>query len=231
MSGRSSGRRRLSSATGCALAAMLATGIAGADDGPTPAPAPSTVSGPAPARANPAIAYAGGVDVTITSKDPATEIFLAHGDVPGDTMPDPYERIGLAPITIKLAAGTYSIETASPTQSTGHDRFMVEQGKPLRIEVRAGDASVKSVGAVIAGLGVISIVLGIVAIVSFSPDDSHYDRWGIGLPLVLGGAAGCGIGIGMTVLGATRVDVRAQPRPLSPRAATAVALPALTLRF
>jgi hypothetical protein len=217
---------------------VLATEVAWADDAPAeaqpaapapgPAPAPETVSGPAPAHANIKIAYEKGVEVEITSKDPATEIFLAHGDVPGGTYPDPYERIGLAPITIKLAAGTYSIESASPTQSTGHDRFMVEQGKPLHIEVHGGDPNVKSVGAVLAGLGVVSIVLGVVSIVSFGPNDSSFDRFGVGLPLIVGGAAGCGIGIGMTVLGATTVDVHAQPRPPRP---AAVALPALTVRF
>ncbi|MGH7438583.1 MAG: hypothetical protein ACRENE_23085, partial [Polyangiaceae bacterium] len=193
-----------------------------------PAPAPETVSGPAPAHANPTIGYEKGVEVTVTSKDPATEIFLAHGDPPSGAFPDPYERIGLAPITIKLAAGTYSIETASPTQSTGHERFMVEQGKPLHIEIRAGEANVKGIGAVIAGLGVTAIVVGIVAIVSFSHNDSHYDRWGIGIPLVVGGAVGCGIGVGLTALGATRVDVQKQPQPTR---TALVALPALTVRF
>jgi hypothetical protein len=224
--------RRLSPAVACLLAAVLATEVAWADDAPAeappPAPAPETVSGPAPAHANPKIAYEHGVEVTITSKDPATEIFLAHGDAPGGTFPDPYERIGLAPITIKLAAGTYSIETASPTQSTGHDRFMVEQGKPLHIEIHPGDANVKSIGSVLAGLGVVSIVLGIVAIVSFGPNDSSYNRFGVGLPLIIGGAAGGGVGIGMSVAGATSVDVHAQPRPMR---AAAVAVPTLTLTF
>jgi hypothetical protein len=222
------GARRacLTTALACALAAPTAS----ADDTPAPPapPAPSPPPPDAPAQhAGPQIAYEVGVEVTITSKDPATEIYLAHGDVPIGTYPDPYERIGLAPITIKLAAGTYSIETASPTQSTGHERFMVEQGRPQHIEVRPGDANVKAVGAVIAGLGVVSIVLGVVAIVSFSPDDSSYNRFGIGLPLILGGAAGCGIGIGMTVLGATSVHVEHQPQPGRPVGA----VPSMTFAF
>lgn len=174
------------------------------------------------------IEYDKGVEVTITSKDPATEVYLAHGDVPIDTMPDPYERIGLVPVTVKLAAGTYTLETASPTQSTGHQRFMVEQGKPLAVDVHPGDASVKTIGTVIIGLGIVSIVLGVVAIVSFSPHDSSYDRWGVGIPLLAGGAAGCGIGVGMTAAGGTDVHVLPQARPGRPAAS---AVPTLVWRF
>lgn len=214
------GRARVSAAL--ALAWTLAAVPAIADDAPTPTPTPTATA----AAAGPKIAYEGGVEVTITSKDPATEVFLAHGDVPGGTFPDPYERVGLAPLTIPLAPGTYSIETASPTQSTGHERFMVEQGRPLKLEVRPGDASVKSIGAVLAGLGVVSILLGVVAILSFSPNDQNYNRFGIGLPLIGGGAGACGIGIGMTVLGATDVHVEKQPQPAHPIVATVP-----TLRF
>jgi hypothetical protein len=199
-----------------ALACALASPAALAGD-PAPMPTPT----------HPAIAYEPGTEVTFSSKDPATELYLAHGDVPVGAMPDPFERVGLTPLTIKLAAGTYSVETAGPTQSAGHERFMVEQGRPLHIEVRPGDANVKTFGTVIAGLGVVSVILGVVAILSFSPNDSHYDRFGIGLPLILGGAAGCGIGVGMTALGATAVRVDHQPLP-APRAAL---VPTLRIAF
>jgi hypothetical protein len=209
------------------VASAMATTPALADD-PAAAPAPASTSASAPpAPSTPQIAYESGVEVTIVSTDPATEIFLAHGNPSIGEIPDPYERVGLTPMTIKLAPGTYSLETASPTQSTGHERFMVEQGRPLRIEIHPGDANVKAVGAVIAGLGIVSVVLGVVAVVSFSPNDSHYDRFGVGLPLMIAGAAGCGIGIGMTVLGATAVDVQHAPQPARP----AALLPTLTLTF
>jgi hypothetical protein len=177
----------------------------------------------------PSIEFASGVEVSIVSKDPATEIYLAHGDVPIGEMPDPYERLGVVPITIKLAAGTYSLETASAQQSTGHRRFVVEQGKPLVVEVHPGDASVKSLGAVVVGLGVVSIVLGIVVVVTFAPNDSHFDRWGVGLPLLVGGAAGTGLGIAMTSLGATDVDVRPLVAPHRPAGLSLV--PAMTWTF
>ena len=210
------------------VASALATTPAFADDPPSPPAATATSPAPSPSTPHaPQIAYESGVEVTIVSKDPATEIFLAHGNPPIGEIPDPYERVGLAPMTIKLAPGTYSLETASPTQSTGHERFMVEQGHPLRIEIHPGDANVKAVGAVIAGLGIVSVVLGVVAVVSFSPNDSHYDRFGVGLPLMIAGAAGSGIGIGMTVLGATGVDVQHAPHSARP----AAFLPTLTLAF
>ncbi len=214
-----------------ALASTLASPAAFADAPPADAPAPAgpaaAVAPPAPAQ-GPRIAYESGVEVTITSKDPATEVFLAHGDVPIGVFPDPFERIGLTPITIKLAAGTYSIETAAPTQSGSHERFMVEQGRPVHVEVHPGDANVKAVGAVLAGLGVASIVLGIIAIVSFSPNDQTYNRFGIGLPLVIGGAAGCGIGVGMSFLGATTLKIGPATQPARP---VATFVPALTFAF
>jgi hypothetical protein len=217
------------------LAACLVCGASGAaaQDAPPPASTEAAIAPPLPpalpATKRPSIEFENGVEVSIVSKDPATEIYLAHGDVPIGEMPDPYERLGVVPITIKLAAGTYSIETASAQQSTGHRRFVVEQGKPLVVEVHPGDASVKSLGAVVVGLGVVSIVLAVVIVVTFAPNDSHFDRWGVGLPLLVGGAAGTGVGIAMTSLGATDVDVRPLVAPRRPAGLSLV--PAMTWTF
>jgi len=178
--------------------------------------------------ARPAIEFANGVDVTFTSKDVSTGIYLAHGDVPVGTTPDPFERVGLAPLTLKLAPGTYTLESGSPTASTGHQRFVVEQGKPLAIEVRPGSAGLKTIGGVFIGLGVVSMILGVIAIVSFSPGDSTYNRFGIGLPLLLGGAGVGGVGLTMAAVGASDVQVRFQDRQKS--AGTSV-VPALLWHF
>ena len=177
----------------------------------------------------PAIEFADGVPVTFTSKDPSTEIYLAHGDVPVGTTPDPFERVGLAPITLKLAAGTYTLETGSPTASTGHQRFVVEQGRPLSVDVRAGNAGLKTVGGVFIGLGIVSMILGVVAIVSFSPGDANYNRFGVVLPLLFAGGAVAGIGVTMAAVGATDVRVRLQDRPSPPRTTSFV--PSLVWRF
>jgi hypothetical protein len=189
------------------------------------APTARGQSGP-PAR--PAIEFANGVDVAFTSKDVSTEIYLAHGDVPVGTTPDPFERVGLAPLTLKLSPGTYTLESGSPTASTGHQRFVVEQGKPLAIEVRPGSAGLKTIGGVFIGLGVVSMILGVIAIVSFSPGDSTYNRFGVGLPLLLGGAGVGGVGLTMAAVGASDVQVRFQDRPKS---AAASIVPALVWHF
>jgi len=179
--------------------------------------------------ARPAIELADGMAVAFTSTEPSTEIYLARGDVPVGTTPDPFERIGPAPITLKLAPGTYTAESSSPGASTGHQRFVVEQGRPLSIEVRPGSAQVKTIGAVFFGLGIVSAILGIVAIVSFSPGDSQYNRWGIGLPLLFAGGGVTGVGLTMTAVGATNVHVRSEDRPA--RAPGTSVVPALVWRF
>jgi hypothetical protein len=163
-----------------------------------------------------------GVPVTITSTDPTTEIYLAHGDVPARSLPDPFVRVGRVPAALKLAPGTYSIETTSVTASGSHERFYVESGAPIAVEVRPGNALVKTIGSGLVVFGVVAVLLGIVAVVSISPDDTHYNRFGIGLPLLLGGAGGAGLGVGLIAVGST--DVRApheppggaaRPRPVS----------------
>jgi hypothetical protein len=172
--------------------------------------AQSSDAAPKPA----AIESPDGVAVTFTSKDPAMEVFLAHGDVPEDAVPDPFERVGVVPRTLHLAPGTYTIETASATTSTAHRWFVIERGPPVGVEVRPGDASVKAFGAVFIALGTIASILGVVVIVSFAPNDSHINRFAIGLPLILGGIGVAGLGFGMTSLGATDVRVqRAAPGP------------------
>jgi hypothetical protein len=204
---------------GAALALLVLAANAAA------APTARGQSGP-PAR--PSIEFANGVDVAFTSKDVSTEIYLAHGDVPVGMTPDPFERIGLAPLTLKLAPGTYTLESGSPTASTAHQRFVVEQGKPLSVDVRPGSAGLKTIGGVFIGLGVVSAILGVIAIVSFSPGDSTYNRFGVGLPLLLGGVGVGGVGLTMAAVGASDVHVRFQDQPKS--AGTSV-VPALVWRF
>jgi hypothetical protein len=176
----------------------------------SPARAQTSDAAPKPA----AIESPDGVPVTFSSKDLSMEVFLAHGDVPEGAMPDPFERVGVVPRSLHLAPGTYTIETASPTTSTAHRWFVIERGAPVSVEVRPGDASVKSFGAVFIALGTVAAILGVVAIVSFSGNDTHYNRYAIGLPLILGGLGVAGLGFGMTALGATEVRVqRTAPRP------------------
>jgi hypothetical protein len=188
----------------------------------SPARAQSQPEPPKPAT----IESADGVTVTFSSKDPAMEIFLAHGDVAPDTMPDPFERVGVVPRSLLLAPGTYTVETASATTSTAHRWFVIERGGPVTVEVRPGDAAVKTFGAVFIVLGTVSTILGVVAIVSFTKDDSHFNRFGIGLPLILGGVGVAGLGVGMTALGSTDVDVHVGPKPVR-----SGALPSLSWRF
>lgn len=186
-----------------------------------------------PLPPHPRIEDPNGVPVTFTAKDPSMEIFLAHGDVPAGTFPDPFERVGLAPITVKLAPGTYTIETASPKTSTGHERFSVESGAPMTVDVHGGDASVKAFGSIFIALGVVATLLGIVAIVSISPDDQNYNRWGVGLPLAIGGVGLAGLGIGMTAIGSTNIEVPHLPPGGAARPPPAAGAwgPTLTLRF
>jgi hypothetical protein len=133
------------------------------------------------------------------------EIFLARGDVPARTVPDPFERVGHVPLTVQLAPGVYTVESESPRSSTGHGRFFVEEGAPLTVQVRPGDATVKVLGSALIGLGVVAAALGVVALVAISPHDENYDRFGIGLPLLLGGVGGACAGWAMTALGSTDV--------------------------
>ena len=84
--------------------------------------------------------------VTFVSKDPAMEIYIAHGDVPARTFPDPFEKVGVVPVTVKLSPGQYTIETASAKSSTGHERLQVESNAPLTVDVHGGDAMVKAFG-------------------------------------------------------------------------------------
>jgi hypothetical protein len=174
-----------------------------------------------------------GVPVTFTCDDPAMRIYLAHGEVGAHADPDPFVRVGRTPITIRLAPGTYSIEAESPTSSTGHDRFLVEPNSPMRIEVRPGNASVKTFGSVFIALGVVATLLGVVALVSISASDTHYNRWGIGLPLVIGGPAVGVLGYGMTALGSTDIHVPLQPPGGAPSRASLgpSVVPALSWRF
>jgi hypothetical protein len=176
----------------------------------------------------PAIASPDGVPVTFMSRSGSTVVYLAHGDVPENAEPDPFEKIGVVPVTIKLAPGTYTLETEGPTQSNGHQRFAVEHDSPLTVQIHPGDPSLKTFGSVLIALGVVSAALGVIAIVSISKDDSHYDRWGIGLPLGIGGVAGAGIGFAMTAMGSTDVHV---PHLAPGTGQPSALVPTLVLRF
>jgi hypothetical protein len=187
---------------------------------------PASAEEPAPKP--PAIATPGGVPVTFMSRQASTIIYLAHGDMPAHTEPDPFEKIGVAPQSIRLSPGTYTVETSGPTQTDGHQVFVVEHDAPLTVEVHPGDPTLKLLGGTLIALGVACIALGIVAILSISKDDSQYNRWGIGLPLSLGGAGGVVVGFTMAAMGSTDVHVpHLPPGTARPSAAG----PMLTVRF
>jgi hypothetical protein len=183
-----------------------------------PSPAPSTIESQ------------DGVPIVFTSKGKTTRIFVARGDVPAHAEPDPFEKLGVAPVTMKLSPGTYTVETEGPGQANGHQRFQVESGAPMTVEVHPGDSSLKALGGVLVALGITSIVLGVVAVVSFSKDDTGYNRWGLALPLGLGGAGGVALGWGLSAAGSTDVQVPQLPPGGKPHPAASLG-PVLTLSF
>jgi hypothetical protein len=184
---------------------------------PAASAAPATSTAPAPPphieeprdprnpKIRPAIEDAKGTPVTFTSTDVTMRVYLARGDLRETPILDPYEKLPPLPTTVRLAPGTYTAEAESPNASTGHQRFVVEHDAPITVDVHSGNASVKAFGGVFIGLGIVAAILGIVSIVSISPNDSSYPRWAIGLPLTLGGLGLGGLGIGMTFLGSTEI--------------------------
>ncbi len=152
----------------------------------------------------PRIADEVGTPVTITSSHTDTVIYLAKGPVPSRSEPDLFEDVGVAPLQIKLAPGIYTVETSGPTQSTGHEVITVDRS-PVTMHVRTGDAAVRTFGSILIAAGVVAIVAGIVVVASFSKGDSSFDKYQFAIPFLAGGAAGAGIGVGMTFLGSTNV--------------------------
>ncbi len=184
------------------------------------------------AQTRPRVETPGGVPVEFTSTDPTMRIYIARGDVPRNAPFDTFERVGVVPLTLQLAPGMYTVEAESPKASTAHERLLVEPSAPMRVEVRSGDSTVKTAGTVLIALGVVTALLGVVALVSISADDSHYNRFGIGLPLVFGGVGGAGLGFGLSALGSTELRIPRLPPGGAPRAAPAAAfLPGLVVRF
>jgi hypothetical protein len=155
------------------------------------------------AGAAPKIEDPNGTVVRVTASKIDTTIYISRGNTPSDPLIDTYERIGIAPVSIKLAPGVYSLESSTPTASMGYTRFMVEQNKPIDIDVRNGDAMVRTFGDVLVALGVSSMILGVLTATALAPHDSSYNRWAISLPLLGAGAGGTAVGIGMIAAGST----------------------------
>lgn len=175
------------------------------------------------AQAAPKIEDPTGTPVHVTASTINTTVYIAKGDVPADPFIDTYERVGIAPLTIKLAPGDYSIESSTPTASMGYTRFRVEANHPIDIEVRNGDAMVRAFGDVLVALGVSSILLGVLTATALAPHDSSYDRWAITLPLLGAGAGSTVVGIGMIAAGSTTFKM--------PVSAEQARLWGVTLRF
>jgi FlaG/FlaF family flagellin (archaellin) len=198
-------------AIAAALSVLLATQSLWAD-GPAPAaPTPTPAAPSAPATTEPAtpkrplIEDPAGTPVTFTSNDVTMRAYLAHGDIRGEMVPDPFEKLPPLPCTVKLAPGMYTVEAESPNASTGHDHITVEHDSPIKVEIRSGNASVKAFGGVFIAIGIVAVVLGIVSFISISPNDGNFNRWGVGGGLLGGGLGLGGLGIGMTIAGATNI--------------------------
>lgn len=191
-------------AAAAALSVVLLASRAAPADDPQPPPRPK-------------IEDTAGVPVTFTSEDRTMRVFIAHGDVPERAWPDPYEKLPELPFTVRLAPGTYTVEAESQTASTAHEHVFVERDAPMTVRIRSGNAMVKTFGSVFIAAGVVATILGIVAIVSIAPNDKSFNRWAVGLPLTIGGVAFAGLGVGMTALGSTNVDVPRLPPGGAPR--------------
>ncbi len=213
------------------VVAALVHGAAGSARADEPAKTPDAPKAAESPKAQEAakIASPDGVAVTFMSNAPDTVVYLAHGDVSERADPDPFERLGVAPMTVKLAPGTYTVETEGRTQSNGHQRLVVEHDAPLTVRIHAGDSNLRTVGGILAALGIAGVVLGVVAIVSITKDDSGYDRWGIGLPLVIGGVVSSSAGFAMIAGGSTDVQAPHLPPGGPPRPAGFV--PRLVVSF
>jgi hypothetical protein len=156
-----------------------------------------------------------GTPLTITSDHTDTEIFVAKGPVPKHHEIDSFERVGVAPTTLKLAPGIYTFETEGPTQSSGHEVVTVDRW-PMNVTVKTGDATVKTMGTILIALGVVGIVGGIVVVATFGQGDKQFDKYTLAIPMLVGGAGVAGIGVGLSFLGATSVQGAMPPSPASP---------------
>ena len=84
-------------------------------------------------------------------------------------------------MTIKLALGRTPSKPKGPPRATVTMSGSWSSTIPLHREHPSRRLpNLKMVGAKAIALGIVSAVLGVVAIVSISKDDSHYDRWGTG---------------------------------------------------
>jgi hypothetical protein len=166
------------------------------------------------AAAQPKIADENGTPVHITANHNDTTILIAKGPVPKRAEPDPFERLGVAPIDIKLAPGIYTIETEGPTQSLGHETITVDRW-PMNVEVRTGDAAVKTIGTVLLAVGTLAIITGIVVVASFGSGEGKFDKYAYSIPFFVGGAVTATVGVGMIFLGATNVRAETPKTPSS----------------
>jgi hypothetical protein len=160
----------------------------------------------------PKIADENGTPVHFESSHVGTTIYLAKGPVPRRAEPDPFEIVGVAPLDIKLAPGIYTIETEGPTQSTGHETIMIDRW-PMTVQVKTGDAAVRSIGTVLLAAGTLAIITGIVIVASFGSGEGNFNKYTFSIPFLAGGAAFAGVGVGMLFLGATNVSGQTPPAP------------------
>jgi hypothetical protein len=144
--------------------------------------------------------------VTITSDHTDTIVFIAKGAVPSTVYPDPFENIGPAPVTVKLSPGLYTIETDGPTQTMGHETITVDRW-PVNVQVRTGDAMVRTFGTIGIATGVLGILAGIVVLATFGHNESAQssDKFTVAIPLLVGGGVFALGGVGLSFLGATHV--------------------------
>jgi hypothetical protein len=176
----------------------------------------------------PRIATPDGTPVTIVADQPDQVIYLARGEVVGSTIPDPFEHVGVAPVQLRLAPGTYTVESGGPTTSTGHAVVRVGEA-PLRLEVHTGNASLRTFGAIFIALGVTAVVAGIIVVASYTQKEGSFDKAAIALPLLIGGGVSGLGGLGLTLAGTTNIVVPEGP-PVPARQSPA-AIASAVLRF
>jgi hypothetical protein len=196
------------------IVASLLVGDAGADPPAAAAsqlapaaPPPAPTASDAPARVPPFVQPATGTPVEFDSDRPHVSVFVAPGIISNTrpSYPDPFVKIGRTPLATKLAPGTYTVTAESPDITNGS--AVVQVGtQPVHVRVRAGSSDMRTMGSLVLGVGIASVLAAIAVEVSYSQTPTGISKSKIAVPLFIVGGVGVGAGLALFFASGTTIE-------------------------
>ncbi len=144
--------------------------------------------------------------VEIDCDKPLADVYVAKGVVDTrQTYPDPFVKVGRAPLSIQLPGGIYTVLVEGQSITSASTVFEV-RGQPVHVHARPGSQGMRDLGTLFVAVGVAATVAAAVVQLSRAHTQDTAQRDRITIPLWIGGGVTLVSGFGLLLGSSSKIE-------------------------